>query len=88
MLTEFYSSRSAAESDRLMGRHEGGRHQRPVTSVPNAQANSGVTLPGTAVWLFAVFPGFRRAQGSIDAEILEHVESAGADLGRHWGKPW
>ena len=63
MLTEFYSSRNAAEPDRLMGRHEGGWHRRLVTSVPDARANSGVTLHGRAVWLL---PGYPASAGPRD----------------------
>ena len=33
-------------------------------------------------------PWLGRAGTIIVVEILQYVEGAGTDLGRHWGKPW
>jgi hypothetical protein len=34
------------------------------------------------------FRVFRRAEGSLGAEILQNVEGARTNLGRYSGKPW
>ena len=44
-------------------------------------------MPPAKAGMESGLPYFHRAGTALGVEILQHVEGARTDLGRHWGKP-